>query len=385
MSMNSTVFRIGSGHLPRPGEAGLPLVRKALFVAGGLCDDSICHSILRLARELKLRGCEVHIVCGGGPLVPELERAGIPTLVVSRLATSKSPLLLPGALLDRVRKLDPDILHFFGRPLARLATRVSNATEKPYVLTVMTFAAPGVRDKIPGKWKRGAVMAVSEELREELVNQARLPKDAIGVIPIGIALDEYESYRTTHERASLPVVGTVGPLTAERGCEYFLQAAKEILDQGHRVQFLIAGDGPERFPLRRLIHELRIDRSVTVAEAYSDYRRMLAVLDICVIPAVREGLGLDVLEAMACRKPVVATGAGPAFSLISDGETGLLAPKKDPAAIAEKVIRLLQEPELANRLVEAAYDMVRERFSIEVTAEALLYFYARRVQRAEAS
>ena len=383
--MSTTVFRVGNGRPPRPGEGGLPAVGKALFVAGGLCDDSVCHSVLRLARELKVRGCEVHMACGGGPLVPELERAGIPTLVVSRLATSKSPFLIPGPLLDQVRKLDPDILHFFGRPLARLAARVVNATGKPYVLTVMTFAPPGVRDKIPGKWKRGAVMAVSEELREELVNRARIPKDAIGVIPIGIALDEYERYRATHEGTSVPVVGTVGPLTAERGCEYFVQAAKEILDQGHSVQFLIAGDGPERFPLRRRIHELGIDKSVTVAEAYSDYRRMIAVLDICVIPAVREGLGLDVLEAMACRKPVVATGAGPAYSLISDGETGLLAPKKDPAAIAEKVIRLLQEPELATRLVETAYAMVRERFSVEATAEALLYFYARRIQRAEAT
>jgi len=378
----STVFRVGNGRPPRPGEAGLPLVRKALFVAPGLCDDSICHSVLRLARELRLRGCEVHIACGGGPLVPELERAGIPTLVVSRLATSRTPLLVPGALLDHVRNLAPDVLHFFGRPLARLAARVADATAKPYVLTVTTFAPSGSRGKIPGKWKRGAIMAASEELREELVNQARIPKDAIAVIPIGIALEEYERYHTTNEPASLPVVGTVGPLTPERGCEYFVQAAKQVLDQGHAVQFLIAGDGPERFPLRRRIHELGIDKSVTVAEAFSDYRRMLALLDICVIPAVREGLGLDVLEAMACRKPVVATGAGPAFSLITDGETGLLAPKKDPAAIAENIIRLLRDPDLADRLVEAAYAMVSERFSVQATADALLYFYARRIQRA---
>ncbi|HUT37248.1 MAG TPA: glycosyltransferase family 4 protein [Planctomycetota bacterium] len=383
--MSTTVFRVGNGRDARPGGADLPAVKKVLFVAGGLCDDSICHSVLRLARELKRRGCEVTLVCGGGPLAPELARASIPTVVLSRLATSRHPLFVPRALLDQVRTLQPDVLHFFGRSLARLAARVADATGKPYVLTVTTFAPPGSAGRIPGKWKRGAVMAVSEELREELVNQARIPKDAIGVIPIGIALEDYERYRATNERPSIPIVGTVGPLTPERGGEYFLLAAKEILDQGHDVQFLIAGDGPERFPLRRQIHKLGIDKWVTVAEAFSDYRRMIAILDICVIPAVREGLGLDVLEAMACRKPVVATGAGPAFSLISDGETGLLAPKKDPAAIAEKVIRLLREPELASRLVEAAYAMVRERFSVEATAEALLVFYARRIQRAEAS
>jgi glycosyltransferase involved in cell wall biosynthesis len=102
---------------------------------------------------------------------------------------------------------------------------------------------------------------------------------------------------------------------------------------------------------------------------------MIAVLDICVLPAVRDGLGLDILEAMACRKPVVATGAGPAYSLIADGETGLLAPKKDPAAIAEKIIALLRDPALAHRLVEAAHAMVRQRFSVEATADVLLRYY----------
>ena len=88
---------------------------------------------------------------------------------------------------------------------------------------------------------------------------------------------------------------------------------------------------------------------------------------------------------MACRKPVVATGAGPAYSLISDGETGLLAPKKDPEAIAEKVIRLLHDPAIAERIVDAAYWMVRQRFSVEATTDQLLSFYARHIERLEAT
>ena len=381
----STVFRWAGERNGRAGAAEPRPAKKVLFIAGGLCGDSVCHSVLRLARELRHRKCEVSLACGGGPLVAEFQRAGVPAIVIGRLATSRNPLLVPSALRDEVDRLQPDVLHFFGRPLARLAARLADAARKPYVLTVNTFAPSGSRDRVPGKWKLGAVMAASEELREELVNQARIPKDAIAVIPIGIAVEEYERCRDTHEDASVPVVGTVGPLTPERGCEYFVRAAKELLDRGHKAHFLIAGDGPERFPLRRLIHELGIDRWVTVAEAFSDYRRMLAVLDICVIPAVREGLGLDVLEAMACRKPVVATGAGPAFSLITDGETGLLAPKKDPAAIADKVVRLLREPELARRLVEAASLLVRQRFSVQATAEALLRFYAWAIHRAEAT
>ncbi len=374
--------------LPSPckGEgSGAGQVRKALFVAAGLRDNNICRSILRLAAELRRRGVEVAVACGGGPLLPDFQRAGIPAFVAPKLATTRRPLLVPRALRDHVASFGPDLLHFFGRPLARWAVRLAGLTAKPYVLTVASFPSPGHRVKVPGDWRRGAIMAASEELREELVNRSRIPKDSIAVIPIGIALEEYERYEATHDRTAVPVVGTVGPLTEERGCEFFVRAAHQVIERGYSAQFLIAGDGPEGRALRRLIHELRIDRWVTLTEAFTDYRRMIAVLDICVVPAVREGLGLDVLEAMACRKPVVATGAGPAYTLISDGETGLLAPKKDPGAIAEKVIRLLREPELARRIVDAAYWMVRRRFSVEATTEQLLAFYARHIGRSEAT
>lgn len=371
--------------LPARGEDGSPPLRRVLFVTAGLCGDSLCHSVLRLARELLRRGCHVSLACGGGPLVAEFQRSGIPAVAIGRLCSPRGHFFLPRALRDHVHKVQPDLLHFFGRPLARLAARFAAKCAIPYVLTVTTFAPSGSASRVPGRWRRGIVMAASEELREELVNQAHIPKDAIAVIPIGLALEDYARYSATNDGRAIPVVGTVGPLTPERGAEYFVRAAKQVVEQGLAAHFLIAGDGPERFPLRRLIHELGLDRWVTVVETFPDYRSMIALLDICVIPAVREGLGLDVLEAMACRKPVVATGAGPAFSLISDGETGLLAPKKDPTALAEKIIRLLREPDLALRITQAAYEMVRQHFSIQATADALLAAYARCIQRSEAN
>jgi len=367
-----------------PGAAGRAVAR-VQFVSGGLNDTSVCHSVLRLARELRHRGVEVAVACGGGCLLPAFERAGIPTLVVSRLATARWPLLMPRALVEQVRAFEPDLLHFFGRPLAAWAASLAARTGKPYVLTIATFPEPGQRVKVPGDWRRGSLMAVSEELREELVNRAHIPKDAIAVIPVGIAFEEYQRYQAAGDPALVPVVGTVGPLTPERGCEYFVRAAKEVLERGHSAQFLVAGDGPELPRLRRLIRELGIGKSVTIAEAVPDYRAVLAMLDICVIPTVRECLGLDVLEAMACRRPVVAAGAGPACSLIREGETGLLAPKKDPAAIAEQVVRLLQEPPLASKLVEAAYRMVRDHYSVQATTERLLDFYAKCLGKATPS
>jgi len=380
----STVFRFTNGLEGALADMGLP-VSRVLFVAREVGDDSMGHSVLRLARELRRRGKEVEIACGGGALAAEFEGIGARPHVVRGLADDGVPFRAPHALAARMREFSPDLVHAFGRPLAGWAERVSAVTQCPYVLTVMTFAPGGRRERLRGDWERGSIVAVSEELREELVNHDKIPKRAIGVIPIGIALEDYERYATPPGEAPTPVVGMVGPLTPESGCEYFVRAAREIVDRGVDAHFLIAGDGPERGRLRRLIGELRFEKWVTTVEDFKDYRRMIAVLDVCVIPAVQEGLSLNVIEAMACRKPVVATGVGPVCSVVRDGETGFLAPKKDVAAIADKVIQLIHDPELVRRVVDAAYAMVSERFSLERSVQALLTFYSRCIARSEAS
>ena len=379
-----------------PSSAQIPVARQArngdgrrvervAFVTGELSDDSTGHSILRLARELRRRGKEVGLLCGGGVLVGELERIGISPVVSRQLASGGTPLWVSRKLLAHLRELEPDLIHVFGRALAGWGTKLARLTGLPYVLTVMTFAPSARRGRLGGDWMRGSVVAVSEEVREALVNQARIPKTAIRVVPMGIALEDYERYRDTSDREHTAVVGTVGPLTPDRGCDTFLRAARQVLDAGHDVVFLMAGQGPERKRLRSLIRDLNIERWVTMVHHFADYRRMIAVLDICVLPALQEGLSLNVIEAMACRKPVVATGVGAVYNVVEDGETGFLAPKQDPVAIADKIIRLLDDRELAARIVEAAYQRVRERFSLPVSVGKLLDFYSECLARTESA
>lgn len=359
------------------------VVSRVLFVCGELRGDSTGYSVLRLARELRRRGKEVALACGGGPLVVEFQRIGISPEVIKSLRAPGRPLWVPRKLAAVVRGFEPQLIQVFGRPLAGWGPALSRLAGVPYVLMVMTFAPSAREGRVRGDWRRGAVVALSEELREALVNQARIPKDAIAVIPIGIAVDDYERYRDSGGANRTPVVGTVGPLTADRGCDYFLRAAREILDRGYDVHFLIAGEGPERKRLRAAVRELNIEKWVTMAHHFTDYRRMIAVLDVCVIPALREGLSLNAIEAMACRKPVVATGVGAVYDIVEDGETGLLVPKKDPVALADKVVELLDDHDLAARIVEAAYQRVKERFSLRATVEQLLEFYSKCLARME--
>ncbi|MFP4057217.1 MAG: glycosyltransferase family 4 protein [Candidatus Brocadiia bacterium] len=350
-------------------------------MAPAVGDDSFGHGVLRMARELRRRGKDVGLLCGGGALVDAFAGIGMEPQVVRALASPKALRRIPRKMTSWVRSFDPELIHLFGRSLAGVGRRLSAAVGRPYVLSVLTFPPSPGRGRVLGDWARGSIVAVSEELREELVNRGRVPKSVVGVVPMGIAVEDYERYCEDEGTNRVPVVGTVGPLTRERGGEYFVRAAKKLLERGYEAQFLIAGNGPERERLRRLVRRLNIEKWVTMAHEFSDYRRMIAVCDVCVIPSLREGLSLNAIEAMACRKPVVATGMGAAYDVIRDGETGLLAPIADPEAIADKVALLMDDAELARRMVDTAYRRVRERYSLEYSVRQLIDFYSRCLAR----
>ncbi len=93
------------------------------------------------------------------------------------------------------------------------------------------------------------------------------------------------------------------------------------------------------------------------------------------MPALREALGLPVIEAMACGIPVIAASAGGIFSLIENGRTGILVPKKDPDAIASQVERLLDDPEFAGTLAAQGRARVAEIFDIRSAAERISGVY----------
>jgi glycosyltransferase involved in cell wall biosynthesis len=353
-----------------------------LFVTSILEDDSPGRHVLRLARELRRRGKDVGLLCGGGPLLNDFEGIGISPIAVRALRKARRLRVLPQATLERVARWKADLLHLFGEELQRLGPSLAAATGKAYVLTVGGLDARQ-RVRIRGNWGCGSVLTTSEKLREQLVNRGRLPKDVIGVLPIGIALADYERYCGEGFAGRVPVVGMVGPLTEDSGVGQFVLAARKVRDSEREVRFLIAGAGPESKRVRRLVKEQELEPWATIVEDFTDYRRMLGVLDIRVVPSAGEGVGLHVIEAMACRKAVIAAGGDAVYGIVRDGETGFVVPAGSPDAIAERIIELVDSPERARALVDAAYDVVRERHSLQASVNTLLSFYGKCLQRTE--
>ena len=112
------------------------------------------------------------------------------------------------------------------------------------------------------------------------------------------------------------------------------------------ARFLIIGEGELREPLERQIKELGLERHVILGGFRSDALGLMKSFDLFVMSSVTEGLGSSILEAMACRRAVVATRAGGIPEAVDDGVTGLLVPPHDDGALADAIIRLLGDDAL---------------------------------------
>jgi glycosyltransferase involved in cell wall biosynthesis len=138
---------------------------------------------------------------------------------------------------------------------------------------------------------------------------------------------------------------------------------------------MLVGDGPERARLEALRDSLGLQRVVTFAGWQADVAPWLASFDVFVLPSRGEHFGRVLVEAMALGKPVVATDAGGVPEIVRDGETGLLAPPADPAALAAAVARLVEDAAQRARLGEAGRRRAADEFSLERHRDALRALY----------
>ncbi len=164
-----------------------------------------------------------------------------------------------------------------------------------------------------------------------------------------------------------PLVLFVGRLAEKKGLRYLIEAMPAILERSPNATLVVAGDGPLRPGLEALADDSGVAGRVRFVGALpqSDLPRLYASADVTVLPSIvaaggdREGLPVVLCEAMASGCPVVATPVGGIVELVSHGETGLLVPERDAAALAEAVLSVLEGRERARELAAAGRRVVR--------------------------
>jgi len=225
------------------------------------------------------------------------------------------------------------------------------------------------------------IVAVSDALKKEIL-ESKIPSEKILVIDNGIDIDRFQPASGINGmRKSLGIeddektVGTVGRLIDEKGHEYLLKAAQEVLRNYPKAKFIIVGDGHLRSNLESIAKELRLERNVIFTGIRREIPAIIHAMDIFVMPSLNEGLPFAILEAMAARRPVIASNVGAIPKLIQDGHTGLLIEPADAAQLSDSIIKLLRDEKKADLLAGNAYEKVKKEFSAQKMAEKYVAAY----------
>jgi glycosyltransferase involved in cell wall biosynthesis len=182
-----------------------------------------------------------------------------------------------------------------------------------------------------------------------------------------------------------PVLAVVARLQALKGHDDLLCCLPELWQRFPELRLLVAGQGPHEAYLRTLAESLGDCGRVLFLGHCADVRPVLEAADLFVLPSHKEGLPNAILEAMAMGLPVVATAAGGTGEIVIDGETGLLTPTRDPAALGAALGRMLEDGELRQRTVRGARRRLEEQFSLARAVEQVEALLQRITRRQGAS
>ncbi len=199
-------------------------------------------------------------------------------------------------------------------------------------------------------------------------------------VPVSSESARYASVPAGTQRRGF-LIGGLARLSREKGLDVMLDAAKLVLASEPSARFVIGGSGPLEDEIRSRIRDLRLEPYVKMAGFVEDVPGFLSRLDMFVLPSDSEGIGLAVMEAMAAGLPVVATDVGGVPEVVSDGQTGILVPPRQPRLLAQAIVRLLVDPDLAKSMGIAGQNRVEALFDAKVMAERTVAVYRDLVSR----
>ncbi len=311
-----------------------------------------------------------------GSAVRKLERAGVPVIVIDE----PDDAIAVASLAAHLAEVRPDVVHNHMFRAETVGTRAAVGLAgiglpRPFIVSTVHSSrvrSPEDRDELRRLTPlMDRLIAVSRAIVRKIDDEGRVGAP-ISLIYNGVDLQRYQHQEpccTLPEEYGFEpgsqLVGVVARLEPEKGHPTLLDAWPAVVRAVPGAYLLVVGEGSRREALEQQARDLRIAHRVVFTGRRDDIPAVTAALDVAVLPSYREAQGLTVLEAMALSRPVVASNVGGIPEMIEDGETGLLVPPHDPAALAAAIIRLLTDHPYADTIARAGHDLVHRRFCVE--------------------
>ena len=290
-----------------------------------------------------------------------LESMGID---ISYLHKSKFDPATLTALLKVMDRQQTDILHLHGygattfgrlagkmRKLPTILHEHANLTDTPWFQKIADRMLAPATD---------IAIAVSKSTADFVIRARQMPPERVKVVYLGVPLEEFSRMRTLEEIAAARreigaapdefVMGTVTRLHDSKGNEYLVEAAAQVLRQRPRTRFYLFGEGPLKPQLEAQATALGLGDRFVFGGFTRDVARTVSAFDVEVFPSLWEGTPLTVFEGLAMGKPILATDADGLLDVLTNEHDALIVPKRNAAALASGMIRLIDSPEDRARL-----------------------------------
>lgn len=229
----------------------------------------------------------------------------------------------------------------------------------------------GMQKRVSGSMPR--IITVSERAKMDISRDFKIPHDRFSVIPNGINTELFYPIPEI-KREPNRIIVTNSADTPLKGLYHLLRAVASIASY-RDVSLTVIGKPKENGGIERLVRKLGIGRLITFTGRVSneEFVRHYARATVAVVPSVYEGFGLPAGEAMACRVPVISTSGGALPEVV--GDAGIIVPPENPAALAQAIVKIFDNPGLARELGQKGYERVHRHFTWEKAARKTVEVY----------
>jgi glycosyltransferase involved in cell wall biosynthesis len=381
-----------------PTQPSAPKKAKVLHLITRLPVGGAEKVLVDIVRRLDPARYESLVCCiqAKGELAAEIEKSGVRVLCLDRMRSKRFDW---GAVRDLIRLLRTQRIalvhsHLYHANLyGRIAAFLSGV---PAIATVHNvYARRKFHRKLLNKLLSRAsarVIAVSDDIREDLVKHDGIDPEKVSVVRNGIDVHRVDTALTREQaRARLGVrddellIGCVGRLEEQKGHRFLLEACAALKDDlGERLRLLVVGDGRLRQDLEHQAATLGVGATVSFLGTRHDVPEILRALDIYVMPSLWEGLSIAMLEAMAAGVAVVISDVSGVSQALGNNEHGIRVAPGNAAALVDAIRSLAGQPSRRRALGMSARERVKAEFSINAMMSQLTSIYEHALARAHA-
>lgn len=330
------------------------------------------------------------LVYGGG-ILPNLKQSNLAKIQVPFMVLSEFYYTFKLIKKERI-----DVIHthwiiptgFVGAIIGRIFNKVHITTAHAGdVFTIRKSKILGIFGSFVFK-NSEMITANSEYTKNVILSIDDRFKDNVEIVPMGVDTSRFNPNKASNLRkiyGAEYLILSVGRLVDKKGIEHLIMAMKEVTKIFPNAKLIIGGSGPVKNKLVKLCENLELTKNV-IFTGYidnADLPKYYASSDIFVLPSIEtkggdtEGLGVVLLEAMACGTPVIGSNIGGITDIIIDKETGFLTQPNNPKDIAEKIIKLLSNEKMGQKFSENGLITVQKKFTWDVVTKQFTKLYQR--------